>query len=151
MIIRWPGRVPAGTTVDGPWGFVDMMPTMADVLDVAPPPDQDGLSVLQLWETGSQPGLAERWQYWEFHEGGYHQAARKGKWKAVRHTGKGEGVKLYDLDADLGETNDLAGEHPEITAMFTTYLETARTPSEHWRTPAETEAIKRSAEQAASP
>ena len=137
MIVRWPGRVPAGTTVDGPWGFVDVVPTLAEVIGAPAPPDQDGLSVLPLWRTGSQPDLADRWQYWEFHEGGYHQAARRGRWKAVRPTGKGGPLELYDLENDLGETDDVASEHPEITAVFVDYLESARVPSEHWRTPAE--------------
>ena len=107
----------------------------------------DGVSVLASWKGEDQPSIDERFLYWEFHGGGFFQAARKGKWKAVRNTGKGQGVQLYDLDADLGETNDLSEQHPKITAMFATYLGTARTPSEHWRTPAETEAIRRSAEQ----
>jgi arylsulfatase A-like enzyme len=137
MIVRWPDQVPAGTTVDGPWGFVDVLPTMAEVIGVAAPPDQDGLSVLPLWTNGSQPELANRWQYWEFHERGYHQAARRGRWKAVRPTGKGAPLELYDLENDLGEETDVAGEHPEIVAAFIAYLESARVPSEHWRTPAE--------------
>lgn len=137
MIVRWPGRVPAGATVEGPWGFVDVVPTISEAVGVEPPPDQDGLSVLPLWETGVQPGLDERFQYWEFHEGGYHQSARKGKWKAVRHTGKGMPLELYDLENDLGETTDVAGEHPAVVAEFVAYLEATHTPSEHWRTPAE--------------
>ena len=137
MIVRWPGHVPAGAVSDAVWSFADVLPTLAEACGAESPGEIDGVSVLASWKGEDQPSIDERFLYWEFHGGGFFQAARKGKWKAVRNTGKGQGVQLYDLDADLGETNDLSEQHPEITAMFATYLGTARTPSEHWRTPSE--------------
>lgn len=41
--------------------------------------------------------------------------ARVGKWKWVDMGGESGG--LFDLDADIGETKDLAGERPEVLEM----------------------------------
>ena len=147
LIVKWPGQVAAGARVDGAWGFVDMVPTFCDVLGVEAPPGQDGISVLPLWRGQAQPELDERLHYWEFHERGFRQAARQGRWKAVRDTGSGGPLQLYDLQVDIGEMNDVAADHPEIAAALADYLDTARVPSEYWRTPAEKEALRREREE----
>jgi hypothetical protein len=46
-------------------------------------------------------------------EGGFSQAVRMGKWKAVRY-GIDTNIELYDLSLDESETRDLANQHPEI-------------------------------------
>ena len=69
--------------------------------------------------------------YWEFHEQGSKQAVRTGNWKAVR-LAPGSPLELYDLATDLGETNNVAGAHPDIAVKIENYLKTARTESEHW-------------------
>jgi arylsulfatase A len=69
--------------------------------------------------------------YWEFTERGFQQAVRMGQWKALRLKA-GAPLELYDLDADLGETRDLAATRPEIVARVEEYLKTARTESARW-------------------
>jgi len=132
MIVRWPGRVPAGRTSDAPWYFADVLPTLADLAGVDPSEKTDGVSVLPAILTGQQSDLHERPMYWEFFEGGFKQAARKGQWKAVRP--KGKPVELYDLSSDIAEKNDVASKHPDIAQWFDRYLNEARTESEHWPT-----------------
>ena len=73
----------------------------------------------------------ERTFYWEFHEGGYKRAARRGKWKAV-WLDPAQPIELYDLDADIGETRNLAAAQPAIVKQFEAFFATARTPSERW-------------------
>lgn len=51
--------------------------------------------------------------YWEFYEGGFQQAVRKGKWKAIFPGGNLEKGSLFDLDMDPGEEADLAKQRPE--------------------------------------
>ncbi len=128
MLVRWPGKIRPGTS-DLPWGFWDVLPTLAELAGVTPPPGLDGISVVPtLLGRPGQPH--HQFMYWEFHEGGSQQAVRMGPWKAIRPWGGT--LRLYDLRTDLGEAHDIAAEHPDIVAKIEAYLATARTESEHW-------------------
>jgi arylsulfatase A-like enzyme len=130
MIVRAPGRVPAGRTSDAVWAHWDVLPTLAELAGAEPPRDVDGISIRSVLEGGEPP--AERPPlYWEFHERGFEQAVRMGQWKAVRH-GPDKPLELYDLEADLSETTDVAADHPEAVHRIEEYLETARTESPLW-------------------
>jgi arylsulfatase A-like enzyme len=128
-IARWPGKIKAGAVSEQVWAFWDFLPTMAELVGQKPPGDSDGVSVLSSWLTGKttpHPPL-----YWEFHEGGFFQAARIGDWKAVRNGAKGP-LELFDLKNDLGETHDLAAQRPETVKEFEAFLKTARVDSALW-------------------
>jgi arylsulfatase A-like enzyme len=130
MIVRWPGHVPAGTVSDLPWAFWDFLPTCTDLAGTKAPEGIDGLSVaLTLLGQGEQK--THPYLYWEFHEGGSKQAVRFGNWKAVRLKPNGP-IELYDLRADVGEQQDVAGHHPEIVAKAKEILAAARTDSPQW-------------------
>jgi len=131
FIARWPGVVPAGAVCHSPIHFMDVLPTLAELAGVPPAGPVDGVSLLPTLRGEAQPGLESRPLYWEFHEGGFKQAARRGNWKVAR-TGLGRGLELYDLAADPGEKLDMAAEHPAVVAGFEKYLAGARTESEHW-------------------
>ena len=73
MIVTGPG-VPAGQVSDAPWYFADLLPTLADWVDVETPAGVDGVSVLPLLK-GEAQDLSKRLLYWEFYEGGFMQAA----------------------------------------------------------------------------
>ena len=128
MIVRWPGKVPAGRVSDAIWYFPDFLPTAADLAGVRPPAGIDGVSVLPTLTGCEQPLLADRSLYWE---SGARQAARRGKWKAVRAK-PGAALELYDLEADPGERNNLAADHPQIVAEFKHFFATARNASPNW-------------------
>jgi arylsulfatase A len=130
MIVRAPGRVPAGRTSDAVWAHWDVLPTFAELAGARAPSGLDGVSVRAALESEAPP--AEHAPlYWEFHERGFEQAVRMGKWKAVRH-GTDQPLELYDLEADLSETTDVADENPEVVAKLEEYLKTARTESPLW-------------------
>jgi arylsulfatase A-like enzyme len=127
MIVRWPDRVPAGSVCDAVWAFWDVLPTLADLIGSSTPTGLDGLSMLPtLLDSGPIP--RHEFLYWEFHERGFNQAVRSGDWKAVR-LGPNQPLELYDLARDVGETRNVAAEHPEIVAKIEEYLKTARTES----------------------
>ncbi len=57
-----------------------------------------------------------------------------GKWKAIRAV-KTDKIELYNLDEDLGETNEIAEKHPDVVAKIRACLKVARTENEHWKLP----------------
>ena len=129
-MIAWaPGRVPAATTSAHVWAHWDLLPTLADLAGATAPSGLDGLSMRAALE--GRPARAHEYLYWEFHERGFQQAIRMGKWKALRLT-PGTPLELYDLDEDVRETRDVAASHPDIVARIETCLKGARTDSERW-------------------
>ncbi len=121
FVVRWPGVVKPGTTCGQTVCSVDLMATLADVLGAKLPATagEDSVSLVPLLRGEDRP----------VHEAVVHQsstgvfAIRSGKWKLILGPGSGppDGTKphLYDLDADLGETNDLAADHPDEVKRLT--------------------------------
>jgi arylsulfatase A-like enzyme len=131
MIVRMPGKVPQGKVSEKTWYFADVLPTLADLADAEPPVNIDGISVLPTL-FGEKQNLKDRFFYWEFDAGDFNQAVRWRDWKAIR-SGEDQSLQLYDLSEDVGETNDIAGDHPEIVKKIREYLHNARTESKYWR------------------
>ena len=71
--------------------------------------------------------------YWEFHEGGFKQAALyQGRWKGIRTGGADAPVQLFDQQNDIAELTNVADKHPDIATQISDYLKTARTPLAEW-------------------
>ena len=80
-----------------------------------------------------QPQPSHEFLYWEFHEGGFKQAALyQGRWKGLRQRSTSAPLALYDLQSDIGEQRDLAVQLPDLVARLEAYLNTARTDSPDW-------------------
>jgi len=50
---------------------------------------------------------------------------RWGRWKAVRLS-EGTDLEIYDLEEDIGETRDVAAQHPELVEKIEAFISTAR-------------------------
>lgn len=130
FLAYWPGTIAAGSTSDHISAFWDLLPTLADLADAPIPEGTDGISMVPtLLGKGRQ--RKHDYLYWEFHEGNSKQAVRMGKWKAIQ-LAPSEPIALYNLDRDLGETKNLAAEHPEIVARAEAIFREARTNAEDW-------------------
>ena len=116
-VVRWPGRVPAGSTSHEMMLTMDLLPTLAHVAG-APLPDAplDGRNVIGLL-TG-EPGATTPHRYFFYAD----RAVRSGDWKyhaaerfkvkaTARPTG---GPTLYNLRDDIGESRNVIDEHPEV-------------------------------------
>ena len=130
MIVRWPGKVPAGRVCDVPWAFWDFLPTAAELAGVQPPKRIDGISMV--------PTLLGRKQrpheffYWEYLAGGkFAQAVRMGDWKGIRAATE-EPLELYNLAQDIGEKNDVAAAHPDIIKKIEAIMEREHVESPNW-------------------
>jgi len=102
--LRWPARLPKGKTYDEPVIALDLLPTAlaAAGLTVDPPKPLDGVNLLP-YLTGETTGRPHETLYWR---AGESKAVRDGDLKLVYF--QGEGPMLFDLAADIGESNDLA-------------------------------------------
>lgn len=132
FIARWPGRIPAGSDSAALVANLDIVPTLLAACGAkAPDAPIDGISFLPVLTEG-KPGARESFAYYY---GDKLEAVRKGKWKlhlphayrsyvdmvpaerdgmpAKTHQRQIE-LSLYDLEADPGETKDLAATHPEL-------------------------------------
>jgi arylsulfatase A-like enzyme len=130
MVVRWPGKIKAGTVSDQVWAFWDFLPTATELVGAKAPPDVDGISITPtLLGTGAQK--QHEFLYWEFHERGSTQAVRMGNWKAIRPK-PGIPLALYDLTQDITEMENVAAKHPEVAAKIEEYLKGVRTESPQW-------------------
>ena len=128
FLFRWPEQVEAGRQVDRIAAHIDVVPTLLEAAGVGTPFQPfDGVS---LWPLLSGATAPENWPdrtiYLQNHRGDIPQlnrnaSARTQRWKIVQPLGKatdpmppGAEFELYDMSVDPGETNNLAGEHPEI-------------------------------------
>ena len=109
-IAYWPGVIEAGSTSSEPLAFWDWMPTACELGGVAAPAKIDGVSFVPALRGDTSKQKSHPHLFWRF---GKKTAIRKGHWKAVRNT-PGAALELYDLRSDIGETKDIAKDHPEV-------------------------------------
>ncbi|MCA9217286.1 MAG: sulfatase-like hydrolase/transferase, partial [Planctomycetales bacterium] len=133
MIVRWPGMTPAGTTSSHVGYFGDFMATAAELCGATPPENTDSISFVPTITGHADAQRPHGYLYWEFYEQGGKQAVRAGTWKAIRKpwmTGKTE---LYNLCTDIGETHDLAADHPETVKLLEAMMAEAHQPHPNWQ------------------
>lgn len=143
-IARWPGRIPAGVVSSEIATTMDLLPTLARLAGTEPPNDRvlDGRDIWPL--LSGQPGARSPHEAFYYYWGRDLQAVRSGKWKLhFSHAypkpqppgGDGRpgkyaslqiGPALFDLDADIGETTNVAADHPDIVARLAALGDRAR-------------------------
>lgn len=132
MIVRWPGHIAAGATTDHVSAFWDIMPTLADLVDVEPAGPTDGISLLPVLLGDQEAQQQHESLYWEFHEQGGRRAVRAGDWKLVQYDAWSNppgAFQLYNLRKDEGELSDVAKEFPEKVEELKAMMDSQRTPS----------------------
>lgn len=130
MLVRWPGRVPAGASSALPWTFADVLPTVAEIAGAALPPKVDGLSVLPALL--GRPQNPDRMLYWEQYGAEFLQAGRWGNWKGIRRNASPAGFELYDLSADPAETRNVASANSAVVERISAQMDSAHVPSPNW-------------------
>jgi uncharacterized sulfatase len=133
LIVRWPGVVRPGSIADHIAYHGDLMATAAELAGVEAPAGLNSVSFAATLVGRGGVQAEHRYLYWEFYEQGGKQAVRAGDWKAVRF-GIGEGeMELYDLSSDLGESRDVAAEHPEVVREIAERMLMAHRPDPNWK------------------
>jgi len=134
FIVRWPGMIQSGRVSDQLVHQADLLATFADILDAELPEDagEDSVSLLPLFKGQDEPVrehavsqshdglLAVRFGTWKLIAG----PGGRGPWSGLsaepRATTAGQ---LYQLADDLGETNNLYAEMPEVVAELAALLD----------------------------
>ncbi|MEY2880804.1 MAG: hypothetical protein RLZZ15_3184 [Verrucomicrobiota bacterium] len=145
LLVRWKGRVPAGTTAARVTGFEDWFPTLLELAGATAhaPAALDGVSFAPTLLGRAQPERA--FLYREFHGYGGQQAVRVGDWKLLRRnllpaaqkkkTGGPTTLELYDLATDPAEKTNLATARPDVVARLEQVMREQHTPSPNFPFP----------------
>ena len=135
----------SGATCDEPLMTIDLLPTIAKLIGASLPARKiDGLDIWPLM--AGEPGAKSPHEvlYFYYHRNDL-EALRSGRWKLIlphRYrslTGKPgadgkpagytqimSGLELYDLNSDVGETTNVAAEHPDVVKRLQSLAEQAR-------------------------
>lgn len=134
-VIRWPGRVAAGSECDVPVSGVDFLPTFCAMAGAELPGDReiDGVSLMSLLEGRGDEFRRDTPLYWFFYRLNPSLAIRDGDWALVARTNDAERPKahpltredtprileskpvsfrLFDLGEEIGQRRDLADDRP---------------------------------------
>ncbi|MCA8974912.1 MAG: sulfatase [Planctomycetes bacterium] len=145
-IMRWPGHIPAGSQCDELASTIDVLPTVARLIDAELPAHKiDGLDIRPLM-FGEKGAKSPHEAFYCYYNGGQLQAVRDARWKLHfphayrtlngREGGKDGspadyeqariGLELFDLKSDPGETTDVKDRHPDVVARLQAAGEVAR-------------------------
>ena len=135
MIAVWPDKIKPGSSSELITTQVDVMPTVAEAGGNHVTKEMDGISIFPTLAGEPNKQTNRDYIYFEFYETARQQSVRMGKWKGYRRDGlKGE-TELYNLDTDIGETKDLAAEHPEIVKKIEAIMAKEHTTHPVWKLP----------------
>jgi arylsulfatase A-like enzyme len=144
FVARWPGHIPKGSSSDVPAMTIDLYPTIGKLAGATLPTERtiDGRDIWPI--LAKEPGATDPHDALYFYWGSELHAIRSGKWKLhLPHPyqslafagkdgkpGKYETKKielsLFDLDADIGETTNVADRYPDVVKRLLEYAERAR-------------------------
>ena len=107
-VAYWPGRIKAGATTGQTVLGMDLFATMMSITGAKQPESLklDGVDLLPMLTEGTR--LPKRTLFWRYRK---EKAVRKGPWKLLV---QGNLSKLYNLDEDLGEKENLALARPDV-------------------------------------
>ena len=134
-VVRWPGRIPAGSSSGALTNTMDLLPTFATISGGKTPADRiiDGKDIWPILNGKSKGHPRDAFFYYQMDQ---LQAVRSGNWKLFvamdqkkRNWGKPEGKKalaLFNLAADIHEDNNVAAENPAVVKQLLAHAQAAR-------------------------
>lgn len=118
FLVSWPAKIKPGK-YEQPVIALDFLPTALAAADSTAPGNLDGVNLLPFL-TGEKTTAPHDTLFFRTGGPGGNNAVRRGKWKLVR-LGKAA-PELYDLAADIGESKNVAAEHPQVVQELVTAI-----------------------------
>jgi arylsulfatase A-like enzyme len=112
LMIRWPGKVPAGTEVESTVRHIDLAPTLCSLAGVEPGGRFEGDDLAPLW-SGSGPH-PDRPVFSEGNFWGELRFSRRADGYLVIAHQENRRIEVYDLANDPGLKDDLSARNPEL-------------------------------------
>ncbi len=133
-MVCWKGKIKPGVVSDYLGCGHDFMATIADAAGIQTPAQSNGVSFLPVL-TG-EAGDNRDFLNWEYHNRGsksglFRQSCRIGNMKGVRY-GLENPIEIYDLSRDISETNNIAGQHPELVTRIEQIFKEERSENIHY-------------------
>ena len=128
-LMRWPGQIAPGTRVTDMTSALDLLPTFATITGATVPDDRtlDGADICSLIGVDrSEVEQVDPDRSFFYISGANIEAIRVGKWKLHVRKQRDEMTELYDLTADIGESNDVSEQHPDIVSDLLARIEAGR-------------------------
>lgn len=137
FIVRWPGKIKAGSINEHQLAFYDIMPTFCELIGDKRFPKKyinkevkddcfDGISFAPTLLGNNEKQQQHDFLYWEFHETDQ-IGLRMGDWKMVVKKGV---PHLYNLANDIHEDHDIAASHPDLVEQMKAIILREHRPSE---------------------
>ena len=125
-IMRWPGVIPAGTECNELALSMDLHPTLAAITGATLPSDRtiDGKDIRPLMQ--AEKDAESPHDSFFYYKRNSIEAVRSGQWKLHIRKDDEEMQQLYNLESDIGETENLYAQHPEIVADLQTKIDACR-------------------------
>lgn len=117
MVVRWPGRIRADSKTDHVAAHYDVMATLAEIAGAGPPENTDGTSFVPTLLSKPQQQRKPEYLFWDFGGYGGQLAVRMGKWKGIKQNVRKNPdapLELYDLETDIGESNNVAEKYSAV-------------------------------------
>lgn len=133
MVVAWPGNIAPGSKNDALVQSTDFYPTLINILDLPPAKDQvfDGVNLLPALKGGefSRDSIFTYFPHnppvpdWIPPSISVHHK----NWKLIREFHQGENgahrFRLFDLSKDIGESNNLAAQMPDLVKELDAKIE----------------------------
>lgn len=121
-VVKWPGRVPAGTSNNELCTMMDWLPTFATISGADVPADRiiDGKNIWPIL-SGDENAKSPHEVFYYYYTDKL-QAVREGNWKLhlpaydneTKKFAENGNLKLIDLGRDIKELSDLSEKHPDV-------------------------------------
>jgi len=119
LVLRWPGRLPAGLRIASRVRLIDVMPTILELLGVSAPPSPQGQSLTPLLHDAYGSPAAEG-AVSEYSDGRLYESLRRG---GLSYIVDGPEERLFDLVRDPAERQNVLATRPEEAAAMRAALE----------------------------